>query len=503
MRARTLLTAAALLASAACSSLPRPETAPSPVISQGDAPALSVWGPSVASGAAAGATYFSVDRDAYAAAFAVTRDGRLRVVWPDSPENDGLVRRGKTYSANAAFAQYGAFLSGSRSAVPYVFVITSDQRLDLSRFGKGSRWAYQVNLEGVGFDADDAVTTVASVVLPSAEAPYAADYSYIGPRLIGAAQMLALNCSVRNASARSYDYFRDLWAVFDPWDPFLGPAAFSTAWLWSSAWFPYSGRGLQSLYFDRATRASSAFWGGCPYMNQQRFLPAFAFGQGAIAQPPTLGMPGQPRDTTTRPGDSLKVKPSEIFAGPATGVAAGKSADERRARIRERLLGEREERRRDGVSVAEQRAALRAERMERLSNVDVSGLERRLRAVELVESGVTGAFDRRTGRALWNDQDFGREPVGREAVGRTASESRGGRGGRASDGAWSERTGASTTGRSAGVDRSSAAADRAASRGEGSGGGGGGARSGDGGGSRGGGEGRGSGGGGEGRSRTP
>jgi len=488
MRARTLLTAAALLASAACSSLPRPAAVPSPVITQGDAPRLSVWTPSAALGATTSATFFSVDRDAYAAAFAVTRDGRLRVVWPDSPKEDGLVRGGKTYSANASFAQYGSWVGGPRSAVPYVFVITSDQRLDLSRFGTGSRWAYQVNLEDVGAQAEDAVASVASVVLPAAEASYAADYAYIGPRVTGQAQLLALNCSIRNVNtARSFSYYRDLWAVFDPWDSYLGPPAFASAWLWSGAWFPFSGRGLTGYYLDRMSRASAAFYGGCPGQYRGSFYQTLvAFGPTVVGQP---AAPGQPVDTTAKPGDSLKVKPSEIFAGPGAQVAAGASAEERRARMRERLQGEREERRRDGVSVSEQRAAFRAERLERLSHVDVAAMERRVRAAELAESGRAEAFDRRSGRAVWDDPGFGREPVGPSASGR--------RSGRSSDDGWAGRTGTSTAGRSAGVDRSTAASDRGASRGEGGGG-----RSGEGGGSRGGGESRGSGGG-EGRSRTP
>ncbi|MDF1503397.1 hypothetical protein PYV61_10620 [Roseisolibacter sp. H3M3-2] len=482
--------------------MPKPETgAASRAAASGDAPGVKVWTPATALGGMAASTYFAAERDAYAAAFAVSRDGRLRVVWPESPKEDGMVRGGKTYRANASYTQYGGWAGGPRAAVPFVFVLTSDQRLDLTRFARGSNWAYQVNLADLGYEAEDALETVAEVVLPTPDAPYAADFAYVGPRLTGQAAMLAMQCGVRAFDQYSYNYFRDMWAVFDPWDTYLGPPSFHNTWMWSGLWFPYSGRSMQAFYIDRASRANSAFWGLCPTFNNRTFLPSFAqaWQAGAIDMPngrPTPAIPGDVRDTTTRPGDSLKVKPSEVLAGPGARVAAGGSADERRARLRERLLGEREERLRPGGPAAERRAAFRAERVEQLSRLDVPAVERRMRAAELAASGVASAFDHRTGRARWNDPAFGR----------TAG--LGGRGGVVDD---FGRSGAAERARASAAERARSGAERSGADRAivGRGDGGGATRSGDAGGGRsGGGEGRSSGGegrgsGGEGRSRTP
>jgi hypothetical protein len=499
MRARILLSAAALLASAACSSLPKPETVAAPAVSRGEAPALAVWTPAADAGPGgglSGVTLFQSERDAYAAAFAVTRDGRLRVIWPESPKDDGLVEAGKTYRANGSFAQYGSYLGGARNAVPYVFVIVSEQRLDLTRFGSGSKWKYQVNLEDLGRVAEDAIESVASVVLPSAEASYAADYAFVAPRLTGQAQMLAMYCGVRNMDLRNYAYYRDLWATFDPWDSSLGMVSFASGWnFWPGAFFPISGRGGgMAFYADRASRATAAFWGGCPMLapyQMQPFRLAYSgfsapFGSG---QAPVGPVPGNPTPVDTggvgdQPGDKLKVKPSPIFGGPGTTVAAGTEAAERRARLRERIETLREERVARGP---EGRAAFRTEQ---LTSFDIARLERRARQQELAELGLSRADDAVVGR-------YGTARGGR--MGTDASFGRGisGASGSASRGRMEGARGASDG-------FGAASAGRSASRGEGgsTGAGGGSAATRGGGESRSGGGGGESGGGGS-RSRTP
>jgi hypothetical protein len=461
MSARTLLTAALLLASAACTSLPRPTTAPAPALASGDAPGLTLWSP--ASGTAglpsAGLTYFTVDRDAYAAAFTVTRDGRLRVLWPESPGDDGYARAGKTYRANGTYAQFGAFMAGARNAVPYVFVITSDQRLDLSRFGSGSRWRYQVNLDELGGFADDAVASVASLILPSPDAAYAADYAFVGPRLSGSALYLTMQCGLRNVDARNYQFYRDLWATFDPWDSYLGPIGFASAWsFWPGGWFPFSGRGLMSLYADRASRANAAFWGGCP-----AFSPSLSYAYGnpflgrggvllagnapVLPTAPVATVPGGPRDTTSANGaNRFRIRPQDEINGAGLGAARRDEAAERRAALRERLATAREERRRGGAErVADlgldRRPSLRTER---LTTIDVTGLERRARAAELAELGFRSARGFDDGAERWRSAADG--------VGRS-------RAGRGSDG-WAG--GSSSGARASGGDR---AIDRSADRG--------------------------------------
>lgn len=486
MRARPLLSAVALLASAACTSLPKPVVAPGearPAVAAGDAPGLTVWTPASSTGLVGGmgaGTYFSVDRDAYAAAFAVTRDGRLRVVWPASPGDDGVVRAGRSYSANASFAQYGTFMAGARNAVPYVFVIASDQRLDLSRFGSGSRWRYQVDLEDMGRWAEDALQTVAAAVLPDESASYAADFAFVPPRLTGGAQMLALNCGVRNVDARNYDYYRDLWAVVDPWDSYLGPVGFASWSFWPGGWFPYSGRGMMGLYADRASRATAAFWSGCPaFQGLSPFSLAYGLPQtlqrGAFYQPiGGVPAPGVPRDTTTRPGDSLRVRPSEVFGAPGTtrpGTDEAAAAA-RRERLRERIAAGREERRDREPGVGRERRVGELRRgtelrTERLSTVDVTALERRARALEMAELGI-GANDRlsRRGERGERGDSFG----GREAPGagdRFRSGRAGSRGtsdgvvgrGRASSDGFGGRSSGMGEGRGAGMERGSARGD--------------------------------------------
>lgn len=407
MRARTFLSAAALLTSGACTSLPKAEQAPTPALVSGEAPGLAVWtaATDAAVGSAlSGVTYFSVNRDAYAAAFTVTRDGRLRVVWPESPRDDGLVQAGKTYRANGSFAQYGSYMTGARNAVPYVFVLVSEQRLDLTKFGSGGRWRYQVDLADLGRYAEDAIQSVASVVLPSPEASYAADYAFVTPRLTGAAQMLAMYCGVRNADARNYDYFRDLWATFDPWDSWLGPVSFASSWaFWPGAMFPFSSRGsAMGFYADRASRASAAFWTGCPaitpYYGRSLALAYAPFQAGTGFVTPVLGTPGMPAPVDSgKPGDPLRrVGPNSVFGGPGVAVAAATDETaERRARLRERIETRREERGRVAGAAAG-RAALRTER---LTALDVTRFEGRVRAQERAELGISDLAERRAGRA--------------------------------------------------------------------------------------------------------
>lgn len=466
MRAHLLLSTAAVLWTAACASsvsIPRPTTAVAPAVVSGEAPGLTVWTPPSTAGSASAVSYFAVDREAYAAAFAVTREGRLRVVWPESPSSTGFVKPGRTYEASAWMSQYGGAGFGLSTRVPYTFVVVSDQRLDLSRFGAGSKWRYQLSVRG-STDEETTIEAIARSLLPSEEAAYAADYTYVAPRVVGQAAYLAQQCAVRTASSRDYSYFRDLWAVVDPSDPYLGPTAFAASWAYAlGGWFPYAGRGAGlGLLLDRASRATAAFRPGCTrslayplaYAYGIRYNPYNTLGQPTIVQSGPL--PGTPPAVDSaagsKPGDRLRVRPSEVFGAPgamATGNASTGDAGAAERRRAERLarVEAMRERRRGGATGESQTSWAQ----EPLTDVDRGRRERELRVQDRMAAGRAAGDDafggRRNGEGRGGLADDGRRTGGRSADGATGGRSTGGR---------TERSGPIERGRAASeVDRGS------------------------------------------------
>lgn len=285
---------AALAVLGACVIPPRP-LAPNPEALPATPPAVSVWSPADQLGSAFTALLFSTDRPAYATAFEVDRRGRVRVVFPRTPREDGRVEPGRTYTAvGTGIANDRMFLTPTTDwrRLPFLFVVVSDARPDLSEFGRGRSWQQQVRTDAI--EAEDVIAAVADRVTAATGRPYATDFSYVAPRLAAREALFAASCTLPARDARDYWFFRDLWAVFTPMDPTFGITpmfAFGPVVTWASS--PYIG-----VAFERAQWATGAFRGNC----FGGFQPVWGYRSALFAR---LGSPV--------PG---------VFAGPPVPVAA-------------------------------------------------------------------------------------------------------------------------------------------------------------------------------------
>lgn len=280
---------------AACVVPPKPLTV-SPAALPTTPPAVSLWSPNVFPGSSLPSLYFSTDRPAYASVFEVDRSGRVRVVFPRSPRDVGRVEPGKTYTAvSNGFITDRTFISAATNwrRLPFMFVVVSDTRPDLSDFGAGRSWRQQVRTDGV--EAEDVIAAVAGRVTAGSGRPYATDYAYLAPQLSAREALFAASCARVAQGPQDYWYFRDLWAVFTPADPTLGLTpvfAFGPMVTWASV--PYLG-----VAYDRAQWASSAFRGGCltPFAPSYGYRNPLLF---AAYRPPTTGTVVVVRPTTPR-----------------------------------------------------------------------------------------------------------------------------------------------------------------------------------------------------------
>lgn len=196
--------------------------------------------------------FFSVDRDAYVAVFEVGTDGRIRVIYPRSPRENLLVRAGapQRVLAGAGFYPDGP---GARQ-VPYVFAVASFRPFDLSEFGNGRRWQYQ--LASVGHQTKSPELTirrVAELLFGESDAEIAADYLYFatGAQVRRASALRALDrCNGSAWDGVSFsdigtdyffsNYFVPLWELYVP---FGG---------WSSSFVgSYNGCAQRSLHARR------------------------------------------------------------------------------------------------------------------------------------------------------------------------------------------------------------------------------------------------------------
>jgi hypothetical protein len=341
---------AAALTLPACGPLPRPQAAAPEAIAS-TPPQLALWapGPQALSGGF-GAAYFGTDRRAYATAFEVDRTGRVRVVFPASPRDDGRVEPGRLYVvAGRGVSNDRAFVTAATNwaRLPFLFVVVSDARPDLSDFGTGRSWEHQLRADAV--HAEDVIADVSARVLAGSLRPASTDFAYLGPRLsVGEAAVVA-RCAQPALDRRDYWYFRDLWAVFTPADPTLG---FPLLWGYGSlglgglggAPFAFSAMGR----LQHATRAFAGFCGAPPAGEYRPLYQTLAWHVLAGGDPggtPVVGPPAPPvapadsaRPDSARPQPPAGARPTEFRPpsiptgdAPAPVVAAAATAAERLA----------------------------------------------------------------------------------------------------------------------------------------------------------------------------
>ena len=357
---------------------------------------------------------FAVDRMAHAVAFEVGPDGRARILFPASPAHATLVMPGARYQVQAwrtrTFQPGFSFVrGGARGHVPYVVVLVSEAAPDLTGFGRGSRWRTQLPIEGPA-DVDDVTPALGKLLFGDEDADYAADYAYLSPPLGLAQQRFLAECAVRGRGARDYQFYRDVWGVFDPSDPTFGPPDWSAMLSWSGGLFGVMG---PAYWMDRATFATGSFYGWCGANGMA--APQFAFRpwpvrpqQAPPTTPPTGGPPpvaapgprppaGPPR-VPKLPTEVTELSPAEPATpeGAAPGGAAGAGDAPRierpAPRWREREPGER---------IARERPAVRAFTFERLTGPSAAEERALRREADRAERWTAGGAAPRPTMPAW------------------------------------------------------------------------------------------------------
>lgn len=118
--------------------------------------------------------YITVDRDAWVAAFAVTRGSRtlpVQVLSPVKPGKAGLVKAGARVPLRQ-IANGEALHLVNFGEAPVVVVFASSQRPDLSAFADGARWAPDVMLGNAVMSQEDMVELIGNTIFG-----YSASYS--------------------------------------------------------------------------------------------------------------------------------------------------------------------------------------------------------------------------------------------------------------------------------------------------------------------------------------
>lgn len=210
-------------------------------------------------GAGAGLLAYSLSRDAYVATFEVDQQGRVRILTPTTPKEDGRAEGGRSYVVSPRISTVDrGFLPATRDfdRVPFVFALTSDSPLDLSAFERGGTWSRSLAVRG--YEPDSVAAAVADRVLRG-DTDYAFDYAYVGPRLRGDELAFVSECARPIEDVHDYRYYRELWAVFTPQDQRL---SYNPAWFFTPVlgWSTYN---FLPFAAYRAQIASNAFYGAC------------------------------------------------------------------------------------------------------------------------------------------------------------------------------------------------------------------------------------------------
>jgi hypothetical protein len=227
-------------------SLPAPVVAASPY----DRPRVEVWtnrGDNPFHTGEDARVYLRADRDAYVALFRVDTDGRVRVLFPRDPWDDGLVQAGREFEVEGGHG-YDAFEIDDYPGVGYVFAVASADRFDFDAITRGDHWDYRVIADGrVRGDPYVALTDLAERIVP----PGYDDWDYdITPYYV----------------ERHYDYPRFLcydchsYATFSYWNPYAYSCVrFRIVVFDDPYYYPYRYYGGRRVVFTRPLRPQPRF----------------------------------------------------------------------------------------------------------------------------------------------------------------------------------------------------------------------------------------------------
>lgn len=125
--------------------------------------------------------YFSADQNAYVTIVRIDTDGRMDVLWPESPREDGWIRGGRTERVRG---RHGRWLRiDDEPGMGYLFAIASWDRFAYDHIRRYDDWSYRLTDYRVGGDPFIAVQDLAERIVYEGE-PYTTDYAsyHVGRR---------------------------------------------------------------------------------------------------------------------------------------------------------------------------------------------------------------------------------------------------------------------------------------------------------------------------------
>jgi hypothetical protein len=117
--------------------------------------------------------YFRTDDDAFVVVVRIDTDGRMRMLYPESPSDDNFARGGVTYRVSG----YGreSFYVDDHPGMGYIFAIASWRKLDLDQISLSRRWDYQQIGDRITGDPFAIVHDLAARLTGNREDDYALD----------------------------------------------------------------------------------------------------------------------------------------------------------------------------------------------------------------------------------------------------------------------------------------------------------------------------------------
>ena len=177
-----------------------------------DAPNVSVWisGDNQFRRGDRVRVHFRADEDAYVTIVRVDTDGRLRILFPASPYEDGRVRAGESYRAWGHDGD--GFIVNDARGLGYVFAIASFEPFDFDRVSYRRGWDYDYIDRQMGGDPFVAVQRFGERIVWDDRTPYSTEYAeYYVER------------QAQYASRGCYDCYDPYpwWDRYDPYHPWI------------------------------------------------------------------------------------------------------------------------------------------------------------------------------------------------------------------------------------------------------------------------------------------
>ncbi|HKO17224.1 MAG TPA: DUF4384 domain-containing protein [Gemmatimonadaceae bacterium] len=282
---------------------------------------------------------FHMYDDAYVLVGHLDADGRLRVAFPQSPEDDGFVQGNKVYTVPSFFAGFTdqfqmrwaydryrtreAQLDSYDGGIGYVFVIASWRPMRLDRIADGNRWdSYDIADVSYMTDPREAIEELAGLLAGDNPEAYTVEYAHYLNSNFGSLSLAALSrCPIGSGFYNGFSAFNTFGF------PGLGFTPFS---LFSPYGYSYNPCGSSYGY------GSYAFGGfGYPYgVYRVGYVPPYRQPTFPVGNPRINGRPeiGQRPGHASDGGGSIPTRPQPA-AGDGDGTKAAAAQYRRRGLI--------------------------------------------------------------------------------------------------------------------------------------------------------------------------